>query len=105
MSKLHAGPSWPLHPRVNLQGHTGLQVWSSVLQAVMQDPVIAADSHTYERAAIKAWLEQCQKSPVTGQQLKHTRLVNNFAIKSVISTLQNLQTEDFVRRILNAFGD
>ncbi len=50
----------------------------------MQDHVIAADGHTYEGQAMKAWLQQHETSPVTGQQLKHLRLVSNFVIKAAI---------------------
>ena len=50
----------------------------------MDDPVIAADGHTYEKAAMQTWLEHRQTSPVTGEILKHVRLVPNIVIKSVI---------------------
>lgn len=53
-------------------------------QAVMVDPVIAADGHTYEKAAMQKWLQQHQTSPVTGNTLKHVRLVPNIVIRSVI---------------------
>jgi len=32
----------------------------------MVEPVIAADGHTYERAAIQHWLQGSSLSPVTG---------------------------------------
>ena len=50
----------------------------------MQEPVIAADGHTYEQAAMKAWLQQHTTSPVTGNDLPHTRLVPNFLVKNLI---------------------
>lgn len=41
-----------------------------LLQAVMTDPVLLlADQHTYERAAITAWMDKDATSPVTGQPL------------------------------------
>ena len=35
---------------------------------VMEDPVIALDGYTYERAAISTWLEQNETSPLTGER-------------------------------------
>jgi hypothetical protein len=56
------------------------------LQVVMVEPVIAADGHTYERAALEEWLLQHVTSPVTGDFLPHTRIVPNVLIKSAIQT-------------------
>ncbi len=55
------------------------------VQVMMQDLVIAADGHTYERDAMTKWLQHRHTSPVTGQLLKHTRLISNFAVKCAIS--------------------
>ena len=60
------------------------------LQALMVEPVIAADGHTYEKAAIETWLQQNSISPVTGDVLAHTRIVANVLIKSAIATNQGL---------------
>lgn len=60
----------------------------------MVDPVLLpADQHTYERSAIKGWLEAHGTSPVTGQSLagKHA-VVPNHALRSIISALGTLQT-------------
>ncbi len=54
------------------------------------EPVIAADGHTYERAAVQRWLEDHETSPVTSAKLAHTRLVPNVIIKSAIA-IQQLQ--------------
>ena len=56
------------------------------MQGVMVDPVIAADGHTYEKAAIAAWLEQRHTSPVTQAPLPHLRLVPNLLIKGAIAS-------------------
>ena len=50
----------------------------------MKEPVIAADGHTYERAALEAWLLRNSTSPVTGDFLAHTRIVPNILIRSLI---------------------
>ncbi len=56
----------------------------------MVEPVIAADGHTYEKAAIETWLQQHSISPVTGDVLAHIRIVPNVLIKSAIGTNQGL---------------
>ncbi|CAM6081727.1 unnamed protein product [Calypogeia fissa] len=40
-----------------------------ITQEVMQDPVITADGHSYERAAIERWLKTHDTSPITGEVL------------------------------------
>ena len=39
----------------------------------MKSPMIAAGGHTYEKAAIEAWLQGNSTSPVTGCTLAHSR--------------------------------
>jgi len=51
---------------------------------VMVEPVIAADGHTYEKAAIKAWLLDNTTSPVTREDLAHMRLIPNILIRGLI---------------------
>ncbi|KAL0020066.1 hypothetical protein WJX79_000254 [Trebouxia sp. C0005] len=53
-------------------------------QKVLRQPVIAADGHTYEKAAIEEWLLQQNASPVTGLALAHFCLVPNLSIRSLI---------------------
>lgn len=55
---------------------------------MMVDPVIAADGHTYERAAFQDWLQHSAMSPVNKTPLKHTRLVTNQAIKNAVAVQQ-----------------
>ncbi len=62
------------------------------LQVVMVEPVIAADGHTYERVAIQRWLRSSTVSPVTGDELPHTRLVPNVLVRSAVS--QHAQLSD-----------
>ena len=57
----------------------------SMLQALMVEPVIAADGYTYEKDALEEWLKHNSTSAVTGNLLPHTRFVPNFLIKSAIS--------------------
>ncbi|CAG9320662.1 unnamed protein product [Blepharisma stoltei] len=56
-----------------------------ITQEIMEDPVVAADGRTYERAAIMHWFERNDISPVTGKNLKHKNLVENCRLASKIS--------------------
>ncbi len=51
----------------------------------MTEPVIAADGHTYEKAALQKWLDFSDESPVTGNKLSNSTHVVNTAIKSIIA--------------------
>jgi hypothetical protein len=58
-----------------------------ITQGVMEDPVIAADGHSYERAAIEKWFKTKRApptSPSTNLALPHTFLVPNRALKAAI---------------------
>ena len=50
----------------------------------MQDPVVCADGHSYERAAIEYWLTSHATSPKTGAVLDHANVVPNHALRSRI---------------------
>eukprot|EP00747_Dinoflagellata_sp_TGD_P052849 gnl/TRDRNA2_/TRDRNA2_148128_c1_seq1.p1 gnl/TRDRNA2_/TRDRNA2_148128_c1~~gnl/TRDRNA2_/TRDRNA2_148128_c1_seq1.p1 ORF type:complete len:447 (-),score=18.96 gnl/TRDRNA2_/TRDRNA2_148128_c1_seq1:193-1497(-) len=52
---------------------------------VMTDPVMAADNRTYERAAIKQWLENNNTSPVTGLSFRDSVLRTNWAMRDTLS--------------------
>ncbi|CAG9316653.1 unnamed protein product [Blepharisma stoltei] len=56
-----------------------------ITQELMDDPVIAADGHTYERAAIAAWMEISNANPLTGEELSSRNLTPNYNIKALIS--------------------
>ena len=55
-----------------------------ITHEVMDDPVVAADGHTYERTAIEMWFGQSNNSPVTNNSLNSLVLYPNHAIRSVI---------------------
>lgn len=58
---------------------------ASLTQAVMEDPVVAADGESYERSAWEAWLaHHGAVSPLTGAALEHTAAVPNHALRSTI---------------------
>ena len=51
---------------------------------LMDDPVVAADGHTYERAAIETWFRRRNTSPMTNQVIAPT-LLPNFTVRSMIA--------------------
>lgn len=53
--------------------------------AVMEDPVICSDGHTYERAAIDLWLRNFSRSPKTNAELPPQSLIPNFALRDAIA--------------------
>jgi hypothetical protein len=55
-----------------------------ITKDVMRYPVIAADGHTYEREAIKKWLNEHKTSPTTNLVLHHTHVIPNHSLKSAI---------------------
>ena len=59
-----------------------------VSQALMKDPVVAADGYTYERASIEEWIRQAggrtPKSPSTNLPLANTSLTPSHTFKSAI---------------------
>ena len=63
---------------------------TSALQERLRDPVVAADGHTYERAAIESWLQNCQSAeqlvpPVTGASLPLAGLLPNRNISTCLT--------------------
>ncbi len=50
----------------------------------MEDPVIAADGHSYEREAIEDWLQYNSTSPKTNVPLPHKGLTPNHTLRALI---------------------
>jgi hypothetical protein len=50
----------------------------------MSEPVVAADGHSYEKAAILRWFQYSDKSPMTGAVLAHKELVPNYGLMSSV---------------------
>lgn len=55
-----------------------------ITREIMEDPVTAADGHTYDKSAIETWLRNRQTSPKTNLRLPHTNLVPNQVLKAAI---------------------
>ncbi|CAF1225197.1 unnamed protein product, partial [Rotaria sp. Silwood1] len=53
---------------------------------------VAADGFTYEREAITKWFETSNRSPMTNEILDNLELKPNYAIKSILQSLQGANT-------------
>lgn len=65
-----------------------------ITKAIMQDPVVAPDGHTYERSAIVNWLRSHGRSPVTQQPMAVSALVPNLNLKYQIETYLQKKKEE-----------
>ena len=65
----------------------------SISLDIMQDPVMACDGHTYERAAIEAWLSASPTSPKTGEVLESTTLIPNHSVRQLIDAFDQAATD------------
>ncbi|ACE06545.1 hypothetical protein Aasi_1218 [Candidatus Amoebophilus asiaticus 5a2] len=60
-----------------------------ITQEIMEDPVIAQDSHSYERSAIQRWFDVGKRvSPMTGKRLLSTELIANYTMRSLIQDIK-----------------
>ncbi|PUZ74704.1 hypothetical protein GQ55_1G086900 [Panicum hallii var. hallii] len=53
-------------------------------QELMEDPHVAADGHTYEQYAIRAWLKRHKTSPVTRSKLPNSSIIPNHSLRAAI---------------------
>lgn len=51
---------------------------------IMEDPVVTADGHTYERSQIERWFQSHDTSPLTGLKLAVKTLIPNYLVRSQI---------------------
>jgi hypothetical protein len=63
--------------------------------AVMKDPVICSDAHTYERSAIEKWLSTKSHSPITREIITNNILIPNIALRNIIQEFEKDNTMYF----------
>lgn len=61
---------------------------------IMEEPVMTADGHSYDRKAIERWLQSNNTSPITNEQLTHKKLVTNWGLKK---TIESFITEENIK--------
>ena len=59
-----------------------------ITMAVMTDPVICLDGHTYERSAIEQWLSTKNHSPITRQIIPNNSLIPNIVLRNIIQEFE-----------------
>lgn len=75
---------------VSVSGQAAPNAWSKLMEcpialAIMHDPVVAEDGHTYERSEILKWFARGKKtSPMIHSEMG-TKLVPNHVVKSMIA--------------------
>ena len=60
-------------------------------QQLMEDPVILADGHTYERKAAEAYLAKFDRSPRTGEKLAHKSVLPNLLAREMCMCAKQLE--------------
>ena len=56
---------------------------------MFEDPVVAADEHTYSRHAIEEWMAKGGVSPVTGSAFAHRNVTGNSFVEALLQKRQN----------------
>eukprot|EP00752_Nemacystus_decipiens_P004775 g4346.t1 len=80
-----SGPSQPQPPEEGQQQQQQQQHLCPITRCPMEDPAVAADGYTYERAAIERWLSEHDTSPVTGKALETKLVFKNWSLVSTTS--------------------
>lgn len=81
-------------PVYELEGDELISFQCPVMLCVMEDPVVAADGHTYERAVIEEWFRQFDngtppRSPKTNEALPNRNLTPNLMLRRFIQDIQH----------------
>jgi len=63
-------------------------------RALMREPVMATDGHTYERAEIEKWFAKSNKSPKTLLPLSSKELTSNYSMRSLIQELVDAKLQE-----------
>ena len=63
------------------------EVCCPITHQVMEDPVVAADGHSYERDSIVRWMRDHTTSPLTNEPLFSEYLFSNITLRNLISVL------------------
>ena len=68
--------------------HAPAEFTCPITQEVMEEPVVASDGHTYERAAIERWMAKKMTSPKTGEALESATIFPNHSIRGQVREWQ-----------------
>nr|CAB3449350.1 unnamed protein product [Digitaria exilis] len=68
------------NPKISVPSH----FICPITQELMEDPHVAADGHTYEHYAIRAWFKRHKTSPVTRSKLANLSVIPNHSLHAAI---------------------
>lgn len=94
LGRFASHPVLPEHPvqhsaalvRAFEEGTAPKEFVCPLTHALFEQPVVAADGHTYEASFMQEWLTQRDTSPTCGTQLPHLQLVANYTLRSLMET-------------------
>ena len=70
-----------------------------ITHEIMKNPVIAADGHTYEEKSIIEWLSRGnRRSPLNGNNLPHTILLENIFAKKIINEFNKKLPQEIIEK-------
>ena len=69
----------------------------SITCDVMDDPVVAEDGHSYERASLQRWFQSRATSPLTNEPLRSTTIRSNIALRHAIEEWRQLRPKRVFR--------
>ena len=75
-----------------------------ITRALMRDPVVCADGHSYERGAVERWLRRSNTSPKTGAVLANLHLTQNHALRNSIEQFIERTFKITARELISTGG-
>lgn len=85
----------PMYYATSVPANIARTYYCPITKELIQNPVIAADGHSYEREAIEAWIRQPRGgqvlSPATGLPLAHNNLTPNVALMNQIAEHREME--------------
>ncbi|HSX20414.1 MAG TPA: U-box domain-containing protein [Gammaproteobacteria bacterium] len=94
--RLSAAPGvTPMYYATSVPENIARTYYCPITKELMQHPVIAADGHSYEKAAIEDWFAQNRGrqalSPATGLPLEHNNIIPNVALMRQIAEHRDME--------------
>lgn len=65
-----------------------------IFKQLFKEPVVAQDGHTYELKAIKQWLDNKKRSPMTNKEMDDAKLTPNYLVKFIVSEFHDKHVSD-----------
>ena len=76
-------------------------IYCSITHMPMQDPVVASDGFSYEREALRRWLDERNTSPMTGLAISKD-VIPNHTLRNTITELVEEEGVDSIEEEAHA---